>query len=146
MTVLIPKLVNAVRSGGPMARWIAGILAVAAVAIVAVVLVAGGSDSDDQASAAVGSDAEAMAEFRECLTEHGGEVPEPPSGGELPAPPSGTPPSFEQQGGGPPAAVRPEMSEETQKAMEACADLMPEGSGVFIAPGGPPGTAPSPQN
>lgn len=124
-----------------MARWIAGIVAVAAVAIVAVVLIAGGSDSDDQASAAVGADPEAMAEFRECLTEHGGELPEPPSGDQLPAPPSGEPPS----GAAPPAGGF-ELDEETQAAIEECSDLMPEGSPGLVVPGGAPGFAPSPQN
>ena len=74
-----------------MTRWIVGVIVAAVAAIGVIVVVASGSESEPEAA---GPDAEATAEFRECLAEHGAELPEPPSGGELPAPPSGPPSGF----------------------------------------------------
>jgi hypothetical protein len=113
-------------------RWIVGVIVVAVVAIGVIVVVASGSDSEPEPAAGFGPDAAVMAEFRDCMSEHGAELPEPPSGGPVPAPSGGVPPSFDQGGGAPPAGVTPEANEETTKALEACSDLAPEGFGVVV--------------
>ena len=128
-----------------MTRWIVAVIIVAAVSIGVIVVVAPGSDSDSEASAAQGPDPEAMTAFRECMTEHGADLPEPPSG-ELPAPGTGSPPSGDSQEIPPERGALVQPDAETQAALDACADLMPEGQGGFIGPGGPPGVAPIPQD
>jgi hypothetical protein len=103
-------------------RWIAAVIVVAVVAIAAIVIVAAGSGSDDEAGASTaGADPEQMAAFRDCLTEHGAELPEPPGGEPGQAPPSA-------------GGLRlPRPSAKTQRAIEACSALMPQ----------PPAGAPS---
>jgi hypothetical protein len=129
-----------------MTRWIIPVVVVAAAAIgVIVAVAAGGSDSETEASAA-GADSEAMSAFRDCMSEHGAEVPEGPA---VVRPPGTDSPPSGDRGEIPPA--RGELTEpdaETQEALEACADLMPQssGGGTFFGPGAPPGAAPIPQD
>jgi hypothetical protein len=122
-----------------MKRWIVAIVGVAVAAIAVVVVIASGSDSG--ASAASGPDSEAAQAFRDCMSEHGADLPEPPSG----APGA---PSLGATSGQMPA---PDAA--TRQALQACRDLAPQppagvqppgfGGGI---PAAPPGEAPSTQN
>jgi hypothetical protein len=137
-----------------MTRWIIGVVAAGVLAIGAIVAVAagsGGSDSDGgDAPTFTGPDPEAAQEFRDCMEEHGADLPEPPEGGVPPDPGEMPPPQrFDAKPG--------ELPEIDEDALEACRDLMPEGpGGAIIVPGGgmgvgppggaAPGAAPLPQN
>jgi hypothetical protein len=129
-----------------MTRWIIAVVVVAVAAIgVIVVVAASGSDSDSEASAAGAADPEAMTAFRDCMSEHGVEVPD---GSTAVRPPGTDSPPSGEPGEMPPA--RGELLDpdpETQEALEACADLMPQSpGGTFFGPGAPPGAAPIPQD
>jgi hypothetical protein len=124
-----------------MTRWIIGVVAAAMATIAVVVVIAAGSDSDTEASAASGPDPEAMAEFRDCMSEHGAELPQPPSDGEPPAPGAGAPPSGGFQAAPSAGGGLFPADAKTRKALQACGDLMPQPPA-----GAPPGIAPTPQN
>jgi hypothetical protein len=126
-----------------MTRWIIGVVVAGVLAIGAIVAVAAGSGSDAEdapAPALTGPDSEAAQEFRDCMEEHGADLPEPQDGGAPPEPGETPPPQrFEVQPG--------ELPELDEEALEACADLMPQGpGGALIVPGGGAGVAPLPQN
>jgi hypothetical protein len=70
-------------------------------------------------------DPEQFEAFRQCMAEHGVELPAPPEPGS--GPPTGPPP-------------RPDVDRETMRAAhEACQDLLPEGAHFGRGPGGPGG-------
>jgi hypothetical protein len=71
-----------------------------------------------------------MEAFRECLDEHGAELPDPPD-----PPDAGSAPPAE-------GLELPAPSGKTQRALEACADLAP----APPQPGGGFGVAPIPQD
>ena len=121
-----------------MKRWIAAVAVVAAVAIGVVVVIAGDSGSNGQAATTAGASATSgsapdplvMAQFQNCMSEHGVDVSGPPSG---------------------------QPDAKTKKALTACSDLLPAPpsgapagppSGLPAAPptGAPPGVAPSTDN
>ena len=122
-----------------MTRWIVGVIVVAVAAIGVIVVVASGSESEPEAAAAFGPDAEAMTEFRDCMSEHGAELPEPPSGGELPAPPSGAPPSgdppsFDQQAVPPPAASGRRRARRRRRRWRHAPTCFPRGPAASSSP------------
>ena len=132
-----------------MIRWLVA-AAVAVVlatgAIVALTHDDSASGSDSEAGVAFAPDSEAFAEFQDCMSENGADVPGPPAG--APTGPGAGPPRSQNQRFPRPngrALVRPDSK--TRAAFEACKDLMPErpgGPSGFPAPGIAPGGVPAP--
>ncbi|MDX6583163.1 MAG: hypothetical protein QOI10_2347 [Solirubrobacterales bacterium] len=115
-----------------MSRWIIGALAVAVTAIALTVTSASGSDPETQGEVAVAPDPAAFDKFRDCMSEHGADVPEP-FGVAFRAPGAGRP-QLNARPPGPPPAPR---DAETRKAFEACSSLLPPPPSVAAFPGPP---------
>jgi hypothetical protein len=102
--------------------WVIRIFVIAAI-LGGVAIVASGGDSDSQAPPQ-GPDPAAMAQFRDCLSKHGVEAPDPTQG-----PPTGAP----SQGSAP--------SKKMMRAMQACQRYAPQGESFG---GAPPSGVPAP--
>jgi hypothetical protein len=105
--------------------WIIRIAAIAVIVGAVAILTSGGDDSATQATPSA-PDPEAMAQFQQCLSEHGVEAPDAAQG-----PPSGDP----SQGSGP--------SKKMLRAMQACSRYAPQGGQGGFPDGAPPSGVPA---